>query len=220
MRGRLGGTIHGQSTRRRCDPASVMLAMPPKLSGAILQAPMPLPPGDVAAIGNKLAGQRWYVVHTKPRAENQAVIHLERQGYTVFCPRAHRIVRHARKTKRVLAPLFPNYLFLRLDVACDQWRAVNGTRGVARLVLQGDTVQPMPYGIVEALQARMGTDGAMDWTPTFKIGQTVRIADGPFAEFLGTLGYLDATGRVRVLLDLLGRSVSVALRCEALLPAV
>lgn len=196
-----------------------MLTMLSKPSDAALQGPMPQPSADVAAIGNKLAGERWYVVHTKPRAEIQAVAHLGRQGYTVFCPRCRRTVRHARKTKLVLAPLFPNYLFLRLNVVCDQWRAVNGTRGVARLIMQGDTAQPMPYGIVEALQARMGADGAMDWTPTFKIGQVVRIADGPFAEFLGPLEYLDAIGRVRVLLDLLGRSVSVALHCEALMPA-
>jgi transcription antitermination factor NusG len=46
-----------------------------------------------------------------------------------------------------------------------------------------------------------------------------RIADGQFAEFLGTLEYLDAAGRVRVLIDLLGRTVSVTLRCEALMSA-
>jgi transcription elongation factor/antiterminator RfaH len=197
-----------------------MLAMPPKSSGAILQVPVLLPQGNFAAASNKLAGERWYVVHTKPRGEVQAIVHLERQGYTVFCPRCHRTVRHARKTKRVLAPLFPSYLFLRLNVSCDPWRAVNGTRGVARLIVHGETPQPMSYGIVEALQSRMSADGATAWTPPFKIGQAVRIVDGPFVEFLGTLEYLDATGRVRVLLDLLGRSVSVALRCDALMSAV
>jgi transcriptional antiterminator RfaH len=84
---------------------------------------------------------------------------------------------------------------------------------------KGETPQPMPYGIVEALMARVCADGATDWTPTFRIGQVVRIAGGPFAEFLGALEYLDAIGRVRVLLDLLGRSVLVALRGEALMPA-
>ena len=59
----------------------------------------------------------------------------------------------------------------------------------------------------------------MEWTPMFKIGQAVRIADGPFADLVGKLEQLDVAGRVRVLLDLLGRSVSVALRCEALMAA-
>lgn len=59
----------------------------------------------------------------------------------------------------------------------------------------------------------------MDWTPTFKIGQAVQIADGPFADFVGKLEHLDAAGRVRALLELFGRHVSVALRCEALIAA-
>jgi transcriptional antiterminator RfaH len=145
-------------------------------------------------------GEHWYVVHTHPRAENRAISHLERQGHRIFCPRTHKTVRHARRAARSLAPLFPNYLFVRLDVT------------------QGETPQPVPAGIVEALQARMGADGAMDWTPAFKVGQPVRMADGPFADFVGTLEKLDAAGRVRVLLDLFGRSVSVALRCEPLMP--
>jgi transcriptional antiterminator RfaH len=217
-RGRLGGTNRAQSKPRRCGLTSIMLAMLPKPSGAILQVPVPLPQGNIAAVSNKLAGGRRYVVHTKPRGEVRAVVHFGRQDYTVFCPRCLRAVRHVRKTKRVLAPLFPSYVFLRLDVSCDQRRTVSGTRGVARLIVHCDTPQPMPYGIVEALQARMSADGATAWTPPFKIGQAVRIADGPIAEVLGA--YLDARGRVRVLLDLLGRSVSVALRCDALMSAV
>jgi transcriptional antiterminator RfaH len=164
-------------------------------------------------------GERWYVVHTQPHAETRAILHLERQGYLIFCPRTRKTMRHARKATRTLAPLFPNYLFVRLDVARDQWRSVNGTRGVVRLIMQGETPQPVPRGIVEALQSGRCTNGAMDWTPTFKVGQAVRIADGPFADFVGTLERLDAAGRVRVLLDLLGRSVSVALRCEDLMSA-
>jgi transcriptional antiterminator RfaH len=165
------------------------------------------------------AGERWFVVHTQPRAEGRAIFHLERQGYRVFCPRYAKTARHARKAKIVLAPLFPNYLFLQLHLGRDQWHSVNGTRGVARLIMQGETPQPVPQGIIEALQARMSVDGAINWDPTIKIGQSVRIADGPFADFMGTLAHLDAAGRVRVLLDLLGRSVPVALRCEQLLPA-
>jgi len=127
-------------------------------------------------------------------------------------------VRHARKTKSVFAPLFPNYLFVRLDISRDQWRSVDGTRGVVRLLMRGETPQPVANEIVDGLQAQMRADGTIDWTPKFMIGGAVRIADGPFAEFLGTLESLDAAGRVRVLLEFLGRSVSVAMRCEALLP--
>ena len=120
-------------------------------------------------------------------------------------------MRHARTLQHKFAPLFPNYLFVSLDMSRDPWRSVNGTCGVIRLIMQGETPESVPHGVVEALQARMGESGAIDWTPSFKIGQSVRITDGPYADFIGTLEHLDSAGRVRVLLDLLGRSVSVAL---------
>jgi transcriptional antiterminator RfaH len=172
-----------------------------------------------AGASEESADALWYVVHTRPHAEAQAIYHLEMQGYHVFCPRYRRTVRHARKAKSVLSPLFPNYLFLHLEVSREPWRAINSTRGVVRLIMQGEAPQPVPNGIVDSLQARTRADGTMDWTPTFTIGQTVRITDGPFAEFVGTLEHLNAAGRVRVLLDLLGRSVRVALPCDALTPA-
>jgi transcriptional antiterminator RfaH len=167
----------------------------------------------------RVAGDRWYVAHTQPRAESRAVGHLERQGFSMFCPRYRKTVRHARKARHVLAPLFPNYLFLRLDASPNLWRAVNGTRGVVHLISQGETPAPLPHSVVEGLLAKMDARGVMDWTPTFKIGQAIRITVGPFADLVGKLEHLNAAGRVRVLLDLLGRSVSVALRCEALIAA-
>ncbi len=168
---------------------------------------------------NPPAGMRWYVVQTQTHGENRAIANLERQGYRVFCPRVAKMVRHARKSRRVLAALFPNYLFIQLDITREPWRSINGTFGVVRVITQAETPRPVLPGVVEELQARVCADGAVDWSRSFKVGQSVRIADGPFAELVGTLEQLDASGRVRVLLDLLGRPVLVALRCGALAPA-
>ena len=163
---------------------------------------------------------QWYVVHTQPRAESQASCHLEMQGYRVFSPSYRRTVRHARRTKCVLAPLFSRYLFVRLDLSRDHWRRINGTRGVVRILMRGETPQPVPNIIVDGLLNVTRDDGTIDWMPQFKIGCAVRVLDGPFADFLGTLECCDAAGRVRVLLELLGRSVCVALPSEAVMPAV
>ena len=95
---------------------------------------------------------------------------------------------------------------------------MNGTRGVSHLIMQGELPQAVAHGIVESLQQRMRPDGTIDLTPRLHVGQSVRIAHGPFADLIGTLDQLDAEGRVRVLLQLLGRSVSVALSGDALLP--
>lgn len=162
---------------------------------------------------------RWYVVQTQPGAESRATAHIERQGFAVFCPRDRKTVRHARKHTVALVPLFPGYLFLRLDVLRQRWRSINGTRGVARLLTHGDVPSPVPHGVVETLQAHTGADGVMDWTRSLDVGQTVRVGEGPFSDFIGKLERLDGAGRACVLLDLLGRSVSVTMRCEALSPA-
>ncbi|MDE2112469.1 MAG: transcriptional activator RfaH [Alphaproteobacteria bacterium] len=172
---------------------------------------------DTAAPDN--GGSRWYVVQTKPHAESRATFHLERQNYNVFCPLIRKTTRHARKLTPGFAPLFPGYLFLNFDISRERWRSVNGTFGVVRIVMQGDVPQPVPFGVVEILQERT-TGGVINWVSTLETGQSVRISDGPFAGLMAKLEHLGERGRVHVLLDLLGRTVSVGLHCEALAPAV
>lgn len=164
------------------------------------------------------ANKRWFVVHTQPKSEMRAVANLERQEFRTFCPAERRVIRHARKSTVVMAPLFPNYVFVELEHLVDRWRAINGTRGVVRLITNGDEPLPIPFGIIEDLQRRMGSDGAMDWTNSLRIGERVVISEGPFAKFIGTLEHLDAAGRVQVLLDLMGRSVRVSVQNESVAP--
>lgn len=177
------------------------------------------PSGDLHQIFDDRSDARWYVVQTQPHAESRAFFHLERQGYRVFCPRIRKTVRHARKLSQALAPLFPKYLFLHRDVARQGWRCVNGRFGVARLIMQNDLPQRVPFGVVESIRVRLGEDGAIRWASSFKIGQSVKNCDGSFAHFVGTLEWLGASGRVRVLLDLMGRMVSMSMRSEKLVPA-
>lgn len=159
---------------------------------------------------------RWYVVHTRPHNEARAIFHLRQQGFRTFCPFLRKSVRHARKTELRLSPLFTNYLFLNLDVTQERWRSINGTFGVARIIMQDETPQPVPVGVIEGLLSRADDDGVIDFSTPFWVGQDVRLTDGPFTDFVGRLEYLDAQGRVRVLLDLMGRGVAVSARVELL----
>jgi transcriptional antiterminator RfaH len=165
------------------------------------------------------AGLRWYVVHTQAYAETRASMHLEMQGYHVFCPRLRKTVRHARKSTDKLGPLFPGYLFLEMNPSRDRWHSVNGTRGVIRLLTQGDVPQPVPAGIVENLRSRADRHGIVQSVPELGAGQPVRITEGPFEDLVGTLHGLEGADRVHVLLELLGRSVMTTMRCGALAPA-
>src|SRR5262245_56200416 len=154
-------------------------------------------------------GERWYVVHTLPHQENRAEVQLANQKYQIFLPKREKTVRHARKLTTTVAPFFPRYMFIVLDLERDQWRPINGTRGVARLVMQRDRPQPVPVGIVETLVASTGEDGLLKMRPRLSVGDPVRLMQGPFAEYLGTLDRLDDSGRVRILLEMLGRRVPV-----------
>src|SRR5437016_11201899 len=94
----------------------------------------PAPPGIAVALR---PGERWYAVHTLPLRETYAEGHLRNQGFATFLPKRHKTVRHARKLRAVEAAFFPRYLFVVLDLARHQWRSVNGTYGVSRLVMRG-----------------------------------------------------------------------------------
>ena len=154
---------------------------------------------------------RWYVVQTQPNAESKAVAHLNRQGFESYLPRYLKRRRHARKIESVLAPLFPRYLFVAVDMATQRWRAIQSTTGVSRLVCNGDEPACVPDGIVDALKFREGENGAiqLDTPPRFSPGAPVRIVDGAFENCLGLYESVADRDRVAILLDLLGRKVRV-----------
>ncbi len=169
----------------------------------------------------RAGGPRWFAVHSLPQREAGAQQQLENQDFRTFLPRSRKIRRHARKLETVLAPIFPRYLFVALDLDLDRWRSVNSTFGVARLVMMaGDRPQPVPHGVVEALIA--STDGRgilrFDGAGRFAVGQKVRILAGPFAEQIGRLERLDDNGRVRLLLDIMGGEIAVTLPSATLVP--
>jgi transcription elongation factor/antiterminator RfaH len=163
-------------------------------------------------------GERWYAVHTLPLQESRAAANLINQGFRTFLPRRQKTVRHARRLLTVEAAFFPRYLFIVMDPTRDQWRSVNGTFGVARMVMRGEQPQPVPWGIVEALQASCDEAGLFQHSLRLHVGNTVRMMGGPFSEQLGTIDQLDDEGRVRVLLDILGRKVPVATHSNGVLP--
>lgn len=157
------------------------------------------------------ASERWYVVRTQPHREAPGARQLENQGFRVFLPRFLKSRRHARKFETVLAPLFPRYLFVILDLGRDRWRSVNGTYGVDRLLMRAGEPEPVPHGLVEQLAGAARVDGVVRFSPVLKEGQTIRVTAGPFAELMGRLERLDDQGRVRVLLEIMGGRVPVLL---------
>jgi len=156
-------------------------------------------------------GPRWYAVQCLAHRESAAAAQLGNQNYQVFLPRRRKIRRHARKTETVLVPFFPGYLFVCLDISRDRWRSVNGTYGVAKLVMQGEYPAAVPAGVIEALQLSSDELSVVEWRPEIRPGDAVRVLAGPFSDVIGQLERLDGAGRVRVLLEIMGGQVPVVL---------
>jgi transcriptional antiterminator RfaH len=158
----------------------------------------------------------WYVVHTKPHAEATAARHLNRQGFVPYLPQFSRTIRHAGRARTVLRPLFPGYLFVRLDTLVGRWQAIRSTVGVTAMLGGESGPQPVADSVVESIRNHEGEDGVvqLEQPPPFRAGQPVTIRQGAFCDIVGQCMGLDDGGRIRVLLQVLGRQVRVALPAE------
>ena len=99
-------------------------------------------------------GKRWYLVQCKPRQASRALEHLERQGYECLLP-MHQIERlHKGQLQKLSEPLFPGYLFIRLDKVEDNWSPIRSTRGVNQIVSFGGRPTPVPDIIISDVTTR------------------------------------------------------------------
>lgn len=167
-----------------------------------------------------IAGSRWYVAQTHPRAEVKAAENLNRQGFHVYLPNFRKRRRHARRVETVTAPLFPRYLFVSVDMATQRWLSIQSTIGVTRLICNGTVPAVVQNGIVDALKQREDESGFIKLTPRpFRLGEELRVLDGAFTGTLGMFEGMTDNERVTVLLDLLGRKVRVSIDAESVAAA-
>ena len=155
----------------------------------------------------------WYVVHTKPRKESLAEVNLPRQNFETYLPWLKRIAKHRGGWKEIVEPLFPRYLFLRLDPMQQTVAPIRSTLGVSTLVTFGQRLMPVPDAIVEALRASEDAQTGLQATPTreFKAGEAVAITAGPFEGLQGIFENNSGEERVAILLDVLGQARRVVL---------
>lgn len=161
--------------------------------------------------------QAWYVVQLKPNAEAIAKRNLLRQGIQIFAPFEDVTVRKARKLVQACKALFPGYLFVSFDQDAIRWRTVNSTTGVCRLVsFADDRPAQVPPELISSLMQRCDPSGKLLPPRLLHEGDTVRVTNGPFADFIGTFEQLAPDQRNWVLLDILGKDTRVAIRSAAL----
>jgi transcription elongation factor/antiterminator RfaH len=158
--------------------------------------------------------RNWYVVSSKTHKEHQAQFHLGRKGIESFFPRLH-LPGSIEGTRRIV-PLFPNYLFVYLNLATD-FDYVTWSPGVKRFVSFSDAPLPLEEGVVRFLKENADSEGILTGRSQLQRGQTVEISAGPFYGLAAIIqDPPDAKGRVRVLLKLMSRHITVKLGVESL----
>ena len=161
---------------------------------------------------------RWYLVHTKPQGEANAKSNLERQDYEIYYPRVLQTVRCRQQWREHIRPLFPRYLFLRLDEGGQSLKPSHSTLGVTTIVRFGSRYAIVPDDIIADLQMRADAASGLhrlSADPSLVPGTSVRVLEGPFEGLAGVFECDKGNDRVLVLLKLLGHEARVQVPIHA-----
>jgi transcriptional antiterminator NusG len=158
---------------------------------------------------DEIASRSWYVVQTKPGNEHRVETNLFNQEIEVFLPLLETFQYSNGKMVQKIKPLFPNYLFAKLDINLHYYK-VKWTRGVNKILGNGDGPTPISGKVVETIKEQTGKDNLVKLEEEWKEGDPVRINSGPFKDLVGVFQKkMSENGRVRILLNLIGVDVPV-----------
>jgi transcriptional antiterminator RfaH len=158
---------------------------------------------------NQIASRSWYVIHTKPGNEGRVDANLSNQEIEVFLPLLETFQHVNGKMIQKIKPLFPNYLFTRLDINVHYYK-VKWTRGVNKILGVGGEPLPISEKVVRTIKERMGENNLVKLDDGLEEGNLVQFTSGPFKDLMGVFDKKMSDGkRVRVLLGLIGVDVPV-----------
>lgn len=150
----------------------------------------------------------WHLIQSKPRLELIALENLINQGYECYLPtiKVERVIQNKIEVKK--SPLFPRYLFVKLDddFASKSWAPIRSTKGVSNLVKFGEALAKVHDDLVDLIRAREFQE-KYQIEPLYKNGQTLKILKGPFAGFESIYQGMDDEMRIIVLLEFMRKPV-------------
>jgi transcriptional antiterminator NusG len=170
--------------------------------------------------GQEVDGRAWYVVHCYSGYENKVRHNLEQRIesmgmkdriFDVVVPTEEEIEVKEGKRRTVERRVFPGYILVNMIMGEESWYVVRNTPGVTGFVGMGNAPTPLRPEEVSQIIKRMEAE-APRIKVTFKPGERVRIVDGPFNDFRGTVSEIDMErAKVRVMVNFFGRETPVEL---------
>ena len=159
---------------------------------------------------------QWYVIQFKPNSHRLAERNLHRQGFETFLPMQKITRRKASRFVGDLKPLFPGYMFVRVNCELAPWRVINSTIGVSRLVSFEGTPKPLPVQLISGLMLRCDASGTLLPPESLSAGDSVEMLTGPFANFIATVDTIDPKQRIWVLLDFMAQKTRMQVSADQL----
>ena len=172
----------------------------------------------------------WYVIHSYSGYENKVKanletriksMHLEDKVFDAVIPMEEVVEFKAGRKVNVMRKKFPGYILVRLYMDDDSWYAVRNTPGVTGFVGNASKPTPLSRREVERILG-VRKDEEEKKEPKLKVawevGETVRVVEGPFADFNGIIEEINVDqSKVRVLVDIFGRETPVELNFDQIL---
>ena len=164
--------------------------------------------------------RKWYVIHTYSGYENKVKTNLEHRIasmdmqdkiFRVVVPTEEELEIKNGQRRTVHRKIFPGYVLVEMILEDGSWYVVRNTPGVTSFVGSGTTPTPLPESEVQAILKQMREEKPQVRV-TYQKGNRVKIIDGPFAEFLGTIDEVNnEKNKLRVLVSMFGRETPVEL---------
>jgi transcriptional antiterminator NusG len=167
----------------------------------------------------KNGNKRWYIVHTYSgyeervqRALEQRIKFMDAEDkiFKIEIPKEEEIEIRGGQRRTVAKKVFPGYVLVQMQMDDDSWNVVRNTPGITGFVGSGNKPTPLSEDEVRAILKR--AEGSPQVKVGFRKGESVRVVDGPFTDFIGVVDEINvAKGKVKVMLTLFGRETSVEL---------
>lgn len=177
-------------------------------------------PGHIVISEDKDEKASWYVVHTTSGHEIRVAetlrqrvetMGLENKVFELLVPTQDRVIIRQGRKATIKEKIFPGYLLVKMDMDDATWLAVRTTPGITGFVGAGKTPTPLSALEVSNIQKFVAAP-AKRFKTRFTKSEAVKITDGPFTDFLGTIEDIDEEkGKVKVLVSIFGRETPVEL---------